>query len=54
MGTERRRVEAALVLVSDRVAAGEAARLPELAPQLAELMGPKEETGKPPRDAPAR
>lgn len=42
MGAERHCVEGALALVSERVAAGDAARLPELAPQLAELITPRE------------
>lgn len=38
MGVERRSLEGAFALVSQRVAAGEANRLPELAPQLVALM----------------
>jgi AcrR family transcriptional regulator len=37
MGVERRPLEGAFALVSERVAAGEAALLPDLAPQLVEL-----------------
>ncbi len=38
MGVERRSLEGAFGLVSKRVAAGESDRLPELTPQLAELI----------------
>jgi AcrR family transcriptional regulator len=38
MGVERHSLEGALALVSARVAAGETAQLPELAPQLIELI----------------
>jgi AcrR family transcriptional regulator len=38
--TERRLLAAALGLIGDRVAAGEAPRLPELSPELAELLLP--------------
>ncbi|HXV04614.1 MAG TPA: hypothetical protein VFP23_01765 [Solirubrobacterales bacterium] len=36
--SERRLIAAALGLIGDRAAAGEAARLPELAPELTELL----------------
>ncbi len=52
MEVERRPVEGALALVSDWVAGGKTDRLPELAPQLAELIYPAG-AGRPPRDAPA-
>jgi AcrR family transcriptional regulator len=38
VGLERRLLEGALALVSERVAAGETDRLPDLAPQLTELI----------------
>jgi AcrR family transcriptional regulator len=38
VGVERRPLEGALALVSEQVAAGETNRLPELAPQLTELI----------------
>jgi AcrR family transcriptional regulator len=38
-GTELRLVEGALALLSDRIVAGEANRLTELGPELAELLG---------------
>jgi AcrR family transcriptional regulator len=41
MGVERRSLEGAFALVSERVVAGEVERLPELAPQLAELIRPR-------------
>ncbi len=40
VGVERRPLEGALALVSERVAAGETSSLPELAPQLADLLKP--------------
>jgi AcrR family transcriptional regulator len=40
IGLERRPLEGALALVSERVAAGETSSLPELAPQLADLLKP--------------
>lgn len=53
IGVERRPLEGAFALVSERVAAGEVERLPDLAPQLAELIrraaGPRRQR----RDAPA-
>jgi AcrR family transcriptional regulator len=52
MEVERRPVEGALALVSDWVAGGKTDRLPELAPQLAELIY-RAGAGRPPRDAPA-
>jgi len=54
-GADRHSLEGALALVSKRIAAGQAARLPELAPQLAELIRPAAGgPGKPPRAGPAR
>lgn len=38
MGGQRRSLEGALALVSERVSAGDTANLPQLAPQLAELI----------------
>jgi AcrR family transcriptional regulator len=38
LGTDQRRVEGAFALVSERLAAGEASRLPELAPQINYLL----------------
>jgi AcrR family transcriptional regulator len=53
-GAERRSLEGALALVSERIAAGQVVRLPELAPQLVELIRPAAGgPGKPPRGAPA-
>jgi len=54
MGAERRSLEGAFALVSEQVSAGEGARLPELAPQLAQLIRRKVGPGKPPRGAPAK
>lgn len=54
VGVGRLRVEGALALVSERLAAGEADRLPELAPQLVELIRPAPAgPERPPRGAPA-
>ncbi len=53
MGVERRPLEGAFALVSERVAAGESAGLPELAPQLAELIGPEAGPARRRRGAPA-
>ena len=53
MGAERLSVEGALSIVSERVAAGDAACLPELAPQLAELIRRGSELRPPPPAAPA-
>jgi AcrR family transcriptional regulator len=52
VGLERRRVEGALALVAEWIAAEETDRLPELAPQLTELIDPAG-AGRPPRAAPA-
>jgi AcrR family transcriptional regulator len=46
MGAERRSLEGALALVSWRVSAGDAALLPELAPQLARLIRRGAEPGE--------
>jgi len=54
LGPDRRRVEGALSFVSEQLASGDAARLPELAPQLAELLCSTREAARPPRGAPAR
>jgi AcrR family transcriptional regulator len=52
-GVERRSLEGAFALVSEWVTAGKAARLPELTPQLAELIRPGAERGRRRRGAPA-
>lgn len=54
VGVERRPLEGAFALVSERVAAGEADRLPELAPQLAELICRGAEPGGQRRGVPSR
>lgn len=53
-GADRHSIDGAFALVSERIAAGQVARLPELGPQLAELIRPAAGgPGKPPRGAPA-
>jgi len=51
LGAERRSLEGALALVSERVAAGEADRLPELTPQLVELIRPATGSARSSRDS---
>ncbi len=53
-GVERRSLEGAFAFVSARVAAGETSRLPELVPQLAELIGREGGSGPPRRGAPSK
>ncbi|HET7052760.1 MAG TPA: helix-turn-helix domain-containing protein [Solirubrobacterales bacterium] len=52
-GVERRSLEGAFALVSERIAAGEAERLPELASQLVELIRPVGGPGRRRRGAPS-
>lgn len=52
-GAERRSLEGALALVSEQVSAGDAAHLPQLAPQLALLIRRRAEPGERRRGEPA-
>jgi len=53
-GADRHSIDGAFALVSERIAVGQAVRLPELAAQLVELIRPAAGgPGKPPRGAPA-
>lgn len=53
-GADRHSIDGGFALVSKRIAAGQTTRLPELAPQLVELIRPAAGgPEKPPRGAPA-